>query len=112
MFTRIVIFTFISSIIFTFDVIDKSKTFYPITKDEREIPQEPNITKIKDYLESNGFVLIQGKDMKNLLLQHGASREDIAVLESGYIHKHLPIDQQPAMHHRLVNVKHRYFNRK
>ena len=84
----------ISCIIFTFVVIDKSeKTFFPITKDDREISSEPNIAKIKDYLDSNGFVLIPGKDIKKLLIQHGASREDMAVLESGYIHKHLPNDQ-------------------
>ena len=78
-----------------------------LTFDVREISSEQNITKIKDYLESNGFVLISGKDMKKLLIQHGASREDIAVLESGYIHKHLPPDQQPAMSHRLVSLKHK-----
>ena len=106
MFTRMFLLTFISSIIFTFDVIDKSKTFFSITKDDRDKSAQPNITKIKQNLESNGFFLIPGKYMKKLLIQHGASREDIAVLESGYIHKHLPIDQQPAMYHRLVSVKH------
>ena len=64
------------------------------------------ISKIKQNLEFYGFVVIPGKDMKSLLIQHGASREDMAVLESGYIHQHLPIDQQPVMHHRLVSVTH------
>ena len=105
MFARIFLMTFISSIIFTFDVIDKSKTFFSITKDDREISGQPNITNIKQNLESSGYVLIPGEDMKKLLIQHGASREDIAILESGYIHKHLPIDQQPAMYHRLVSLK-------
>ena len=65
---------------------------------------EPNITQVKQNLETHGFVLIPGKDMKKLLIQRGASEDDLAVLESGYIHKHLPIDQQPAMYHRLVCV--------
>ena len=63
----------------------------------------PNITQVKQSLETDGFVLIPGKDMKKLLIQHGASDDDMAVLESGYIHKHLPIDQEPAMYHRLVS---------
>ena len=102
MFTSIFLLTLISSIILTFDAIDISKRFFSIPKSDGEISEEFNITNIKQNLELNGFVLIPGKDMKNLLIQHGASTEDMAVLESGYIHQHLPIDQQPVMHHRLV----------
>ena len=71
------------------------------TKNDGDISVEPNITQVKQNLESHGFVLIPRKDMKKLLIQHGASEDDLAVLESGsgYIHKHLPIDQQPAMRH-------------
>ena len=61
------------------------------------------LNKVKEILESKGFVLISGKDMKKLLVQQGATEEDMAVLESGYIHKHLPLDQQPVMHHRQVS---------
>ena len=61
------------------------------------------LNEVKDILESRGFVLISGKNMKKLLVQQGATEEDIAVLESGYIHKHLPLDQQPVMHHRQVS---------
>ena len=49
-----------------------------------EISVEPNIKQIKQNLELHGFVLIPGKDMKKLLIQHGASEDDLAVLESGY----------------------------
>ena len=62
------------------------------------------LNEVKEILESRGFVLISGKDMKKLLVQQGATEEDMAVLESGYIHKHLPMDQQPVMHHRQVTV--------
>ena len=62
------------------------------------------LNKVKEILESKGFVLISGKDMKKLLVQQGATEEDMAILESGYIHKHLPIDQQPVMYHRKVNI--------
>ena len=106
MLTRILLLTLISSIIFTFDVIEKPRTFYSIPKHEEKIADEPNIISVKQDLESNGFVLVSGEEMKKLLIQHGASDEDMAVLESGYIHKHLPIDQQPAMYHRLVRDHH------
>ena len=62
----------------------------------------PSLNEVKDTLDTKGFVLISGKDMKHFLIQHGAREEDMAVLESGYIHKHLPSDQQAAMYHRLV----------
>ena len=97
MLTRILLLTLFSSIIFI---------FYLIPKHEEQIADEPNVMSIKQDLESNGFVLVSGEDMKKLLIQHGASDEDMAILESGYIHKHLPIDQQPAMYHRLVRDYH------
>ena len=65
--------------------------------------QGESLLKVKEILESRGFVLISGRDMKKLLVQQGATEEDMAVLESGYIHKHLPLDQQPVMHHRQVS---------
>ena len=71
------IVTLILSIILSFDAND------------RDISIGPNITQVKQSLETDGFVLIPGKDMKKLLIQHGASDDDMAVLESGYIHKHL-----------------------
>ena len=66
--------------------------------------QEATFTleEMKEALDAKGFVLIPGKVMKKLLMQHGASEEDLAVLESGYIHKTLPVDQLPAMQHRQV----------
>ena len=70
---------------------------------ESKFDQNSSLDEVKETLDAKGFVLISGKDMKNLLIQHGASEEDMSVLESGYIHKHLPADQQPAMYHRLVN---------
>ena len=63
------------------------------------------LNKVKETLESKGFVLISGKDMKKLLVQQGATEEDMTVLESGNIHKHLPRDQQPVMYHRQVKIK-------
>ena len=69
-----------------------------------KVDQGESLVTVKEILESRGFVLISGKDMKKLLVQQGATEEDMAVLESGYIHQHLPIDQQPVMHHRLVSV--------
>ena len=66
------------------------------------------LNQLKSTLDKKGFVLIPGKLMKKLLIQHGASEEDLAVLESGYIHKRLPVDQQPVMYHRKVNEKHDY----
>ena len=77
---------------------------------ESKFQQEASFTldRLKNILETKGFVLIPGKVMKKLLIQHGASEEDLAVLESGYIHKRLPVDQQPVMYHRKVNEKHDY----
>ena len=68
--------------------------------------QEATFTldQLKNILEAEGFVLIPGKVMKKLLIQQGASEDDLAVLESGYIHKRLPVDQQPVMYHRKVQV--------
>ena len=72
---------------------------------ESKFHQEVTFTldQLKSTLETKGFVLIPGKVMKKLLIQHGASEDDLAVLESGYIHKRLPVDQQPVMYHRKVN---------
>ena len=59
---------------------------------------------IKKRFEDRGYVLIPGQIMKQLLTQFGAKEEDFRVLESGYIHRYLPLDQQPVMRHRLVNI--------
>ena len=65
---------------------------------------KPDIMSIKKLLEDRGYVLIPGQIMKELLTQFGATEEDFQVLESGYIHRYLPLDQQPVMRHRLVNI--------
>ena len=65
---------------------------------------KPDIMAIKKILEDQGYVLIPGRIMKELLTQFGATEEDFRVLESGHIHRHLPPDQQPVMRHRLVNI--------
>ena len=65
---------------------------------------KPDIMAIKKLLEDRGYVLIPGQIMKELLIQFGATEEDFRVLESGYIHRYLPLDQQPVMRHRLVNI--------
>ena len=99
---RIFLVTLILSIMLSFEAIEiQIHNIFLNTKNDGDISVEPNITQVKQNLESHGFVLIPGKDMKKLLIQHGASEDDLAVLESGsgYIHKHLPIDQQPAMYH-------------
>ena len=62
------------------------------------------ITGIKESLETNGFVLISGPEMKALLKFHGATEEDMAVLESGQTHRSIPMDQIPAMNYRQVSV--------
>ena len=63
-----------------------------------------DIMAIKKRFEDRGYVLILGQMMKELLTQFGAKEEDFRVLESGYIHRYLPLDQQPVMRHRLVNI--------
>ena len=65
---------------------------------------KPDIMSIKKLLEDRGYVLIPGQIMKELLTRFGATEEDFQVLESGYIHRYLPLDQQPVMRHRLVNI--------
>ena len=64
--------------------------------------EEGGLGAIKKTLETNGWVLIPGEEMKKYLKQFGATKEDLWLLESGYIHKKLPQDQQPAMMHRQV----------
>ena len=64
----------------------------------------PDVMGIKRLLEDRGYVIIPGQIMKDVLRQYGAVEEDFQVLESGAIHKYLPLDQQPAMRHRLVNI--------
>ena len=65
---------------------------------------KPDIMAIKKILEDQGYVLIPGRIMKELLTRFGATEEDFRVLESGHIHRYLPLDQQPVMRHRLVNI--------
>ena len=67
---------------------------------------EGGLGAIKKTLETNGWVLIRGAEMKKYLIQFGATKEDLWMLESGYIHKKLPKDQVPAMAHRQ-NACHR-----
>ena len=64
--------------------------------------EEGGLGAIKKTLETHGWVLIPGAEMKKYLIQFGATKEDLWLLESGYIHKKLPKDQQPAMAHRQV----------
>ena len=61
---------------------------------------EGGLGAIKKTLETHGWVLIPGAEMKKYLIQFGATKEDLWLLESGYIHKKLPQDQQPTMKHR------------
>ena len=68
--------------------------------------EEGGLGAIKKTLETHGWVLIPGEEMKKYLKQFGATNEDLWLLESGYIHKKLPRDQVPAMAHRQ-NACHR-----
>ena len=73
-------------------------------KTDQKWVSKPDIMDIKKILENKGYVLIPGRIMKELLTQFGATEEDFRVLESGHIHRYLPLDQQPVMRHRLVNI--------
>ena len=64
----------------------------------------PDVMGIKRLLEDRGYVIIPGQIMKDVLRQYGAVDQDFQLLESGAIHRYLPLDQQPAMRHRLVNI--------
>ena len=64
--------------------------------------EEGGLGAIKKTLETHGWVLIPGAEMKKYLIQFGATKEDLWLLESGYIHKKRPRDQQPAMKHRQI----------
>ena len=44
--------------------------------------------------------------MKILLMEHGATLEDLYLMETGYIHEQVPKDLQPLMSHRY-NAVHR-----
>ena len=90
----------ILSIFFIF-ILSRDLFSHTIPECLKSKAQKSSLNEVKDTLNAKGFVLISGKDMKHLLIQHGAKEEDMAVLESGYIHKHLPADQQAAMYHRL-----------
>ena len=72
------------------------KGFFPLTIPEcpikPEVDQEsPSLNEVKETLELKGFVLINTNTMKKLLIQQGANEEDISDMESGNIHKNLPI---------------------
>ena len=92
------------------DGVHKSLVTALISQDaDLEMDQNGQVLKrdimaIKKLLEDRGYVLIPGQIMKELLTQFGATEEDFQVLESGYIHRYLPLDQQPVMRHRLVNI--------
>ena len=62
----------------------------------------PDIMEVKQELEDKGWVLIPGIKMKALLLQFGATTEDLNELESGSIHKDLPQDQQTRKYFRKI----------
>ena len=55
-------------------------------------------------LEKYGYVYIPGKSMRSLMKSFGATEEDLARLESGNIHKDVPLDQQPVMKHRRTAI--------
>ena len=68
--------------------------------------EEGGLGAIKKTLETHGWVLIPGSEMRKYLTKFGATKEDLWLLESGYIHKKLPKDQVPEMAHRQ-NACHR-----
>ena len=68
--------------------------------------EEGGLGAIRKTLETLGWVLIPGSEMRRYLTQFGATKEDLWLLESGYIHKKLPKDQVPEMAHRQ-NACHR-----
>jgi len=69
--------------------------------EKREISTD-HLQKIKNNLDEQGHVYIDGPTMKLLLKEHGATNDDLALMESGYIHERVPHDQQPLMQHRQV----------
>ena len=108
MLDRKFILVFVFSIILE-TVVHESLINGQTNHDDLEMDHErrvlkPDIMAIKKLLEDRGYVLIPGKIMKEVLIQFGATEEDFRVLESGYIHRYLPLDQQPVMRHRLVNI--------
>ena len=50
--------------------------------------------------DENGYALISGPVMKSLLKSHGASDDDLEMLESGKIHQQCPPDNQ-LLHRKL-----------
>lgn len=57
---------------------------------------------IKTNIEERGYAYISGPTMKLLLKEHDATEDDLALMESGYIHERVPKDQQPVMKHRQI----------
>ena len=67
-----------------------------------QIERVPDIMEVKKVLEDKGWVLIPGMSMRSLLLQFGATMEDMNELESGEIHRELPQDQQARKFFRKI----------
>ena len=80
------------------------------TQKKKNIAAQANLLRIKKSLDEAGYILIPGPMMKTILKKLGATDQDLQVLESGQVHRHLPPDQQPVMHHRLNSCHRVIFN--
>ena len=103
-FILVFVFSIILETVVHESLINGQTNYDDLDMDQKSRVLKPDIMAIKKLLEDRGYVLIPGKIMKELLIQFGATEEDFRVLESGYIHRYLPLDQQPVMRHRLVNI--------
>ena len=103
-FILVFVFSIILKAVVHESLINGQTNYDDLDMDQKSRVLKPDIMAIKKLLEDRGYVLIPGQIMKELLIQFGATEEDFRVLESGYIHRYLPLDQQPVMRHRLVNI--------
>ena len=103
-FILVFVFSIILETVVHESLINGQTNYDDLDMDQKSRVLKPDIMAIKKLLEDRGYVLIPGKIMKELLIQFGATEEDFRILESGYIHRYLPLDQQPVMRHRLVNI--------
>ena len=103
-FILVFVFSIILETVVHESLINGQTNYDDLDMDQKSRVLKPDIMAIKKLLEDRGYVLIPGQIMKELLIQFGATEEDFRVLESGYIHRYLPLDQQPVMRHRLVNI--------
>ena len=56
------------------------------------------LTGVRERLQSEHFVWIEGWEYRVLLLLHGATEADLAAIETGRVHSEVAKDTEPVMH--------------